>query len=368
MIRGYVAAAAWLLTIAMMVSSGKADDAPARADDGFVRIEPGEYQRGESDMSAINRDHPYSLRLKGNATWNERPKHRVVLTKPFDMATHEVTVAEFRAFVEDTGYVTDAEKNGTAAGFDSGGKRPPHWIEIDPKYSWRNPGFAQKDSHPVVCVSWHDAQEYCHWLSRQNGMGCRLPTEAEWEYAARAGTQTWYSWGNKPDDAYQHANVADATLERTHENTTLYQRSFGLDSDSCSDGFAFTAPAGSYRPNPWGLFDVHGNVWEWCQDIYEEDHYARLVSPFPKRERDSVRFEDPTGPETTTQQKHGNWRVLRGGGWYTGPISSRSAMRAFAEASDGLCYAGFRLVRDIDTDSVDTDSVDTGSVDTGSKQ
>jgi len=199
----------------------------------------------------------------------------------------------------------------------------------------------------VVLVSWNDARAYCDWLSEQEGRAYRLPTEAEWEYAARAGTQTWYSWGNSPDGAYRHANVADASLERAHPETTAFQRAIGLDSDDHSDGFAFTAPVGKYIPNPWGLHNVHGNVWEWCQDIWEEDHYAQLLNDYDRQEKKEVRLQDPTGPEDTAQQQHGNWRVLRGGGWYTGPISARSAMRAYAEAGDGLCYAGFRLVREV---------------------
>ncbi len=320
---------------------------PTFAETEFVRFDAGDYQRGENDMGAINHDHPYSVKLKNNATWPERPKHWVKLTRPFEIAVKEVTVAEFRAFVEATGYETDSEKLGTGTGFDPEGKKPPDWMKIDPVYTWRNPGFEQEDDHPVVGVSWNDALAYCRWRSSQDGKRYRLPTEAEWEYAARAGTQTWYSWGNAPDDCYRHANIADATLERLFPETTKYQRAIGLDSDQHSDGFPFTAPVGTFLPNPAGLHDLHGNVWEWCQDIWEVDHYEKLVKGLDRQERETVRIEDPQGPTDTEQQKHGNWRVLRGGGWYTGPISARSAMRAYAEASDGLCYAGFRLVRDL---------------------
>jgi len=331
-----------LLTILLVTAA-----TPGAANDGeWVRVEPGEFQRGESDMAAINHDHPYSVKLKGNATWPERPKHWVRLTVPFEIAVCEVTVGQFRAFVEETGHVTDAEKTGGATGFDPEGEKPPFWMKTDSAHSWRSPGFAQGDDHPVVCVSWNDAQAYCAWVSRRTGKGHRLPTEAEWEYAARAGTQTWYSWGNYPGDAYRHANVADASLERAHPRTTSYQRAFGLESRECDDGAVFTAPVARFLPNPWGIHDMHGNVWEWCQDIWEEDHYAKLLEPHDRREKESVRIEDPAGPGTTDQQEYGDWRVLRGGGWYTGPISARSAMRAFAEARDGLCYAGFRLVRD----------------------
>ena len=319
----------------------------ARADEAeFIKFEPGKYQRGESDQSAINRDHPYSVKLKGNATWSERPRHWVILTGGFEMARTEVTVGQFSRFVEATGYQTDAERNGTGTGFNPKGEKPPHWMQLDPKFTWKNPGFEQNDDHPVVCVSWNDAQAYCRWLSTTDQRKYRLPTEAEWEYAARAGTQTWYSWGNLPDDAYRHANVADAALERLHPETTRYQRAYGLDSDECSDGHAFTAPTASFTPNPAGLHDMHGNAWEWCQDIWQEDHYAQLFKSLSRQELEEAEVTDPSGPQDTEQQKHGNWRVLRGGGWYTGPISARSAMRSFAEAGDGICYVGFRVVRD----------------------
>jgi len=321
---------------------------PLVAAEPFVSIEPGEYQRGESDQAAINKDHPYSVKLKGNATWPERPKHWVRLTEGFELSRTEVTVRQFRQFVEATGYKTDAEKEGDGTGFNPEAERPPHWMKIDPAFTWKNPGFEQGDDHPVVCVSWNDANAFCEWMTKNFEGSYRLPTEAEWEYAARAGTQTWYSWGNSPDGAYSHANVADSSLERLHPDTTRYQRAIGLDSDEHSDGHPFTAPVASYKPNPWGLHDMHGNVWEWCADIWEEDHYQKLLQEFDRQEKEEVRIEDPTGPTGTEQQQYGNWRVLRGGGWYTGPISARSAMRAFAEAGDGLCYAGFRVVRKSD--------------------
>jgi sulfatase modifying factor 1 len=311
----------------------------------WIRVEAGEFQRGEKDLKAINKGHPYSVMLSESVPWGEAPQHWVQLTKGFEIAATEVTVGQFRAFVEATEFVTDAEKNGNATGFDPKREYSPKWLLIDPKFTWKSPGFEQGDDHPVVCVSWKDAQAYCAWLSRKEGRTLRLPTEAEWEYAARAGTGTWYSWGDKPDDAYVHANVADASLERAYPKTTYYQRSIGLDSDAHSDDHIFTAPVGSLQANPWGLHDIHGNVWEWCQDIWELDTYTNLLSDVETEQRETHRIVDPTGPATTEKQELGDWRVLRGGCWYTGPISSRSAMRAFAEASDGMCYAGFRLVR-----------------------
>ena len=321
--------------------------ATAKADDTkFVRVEPGTYLRGENDHKAINKIHPYSIHLEEGAGWTESPRHRVELTKPFEIAATEVTVAQFRSFVEATGHVTDAEKKGKAIGFNAAGKKPPYWMESDPKYTWKNPGFEQGENHPVVCVSWKDARAYCEWLSKKERRTFRLPTEAEWEYAARAGTTTYYSWGDKPDGAYVHANVADAALESKHTYTTYYQRSYGLKLEACNDGHAFTAPVGSLKPNPFGIHDVHGNVWEWCQDIWEEKHYGKLLKGVAKEDRETFRVKDPTGPETTEKQEHGDWRVLRGGSWFTGPISARSGMRAFGESSDGMCYAGFRLVRE----------------------
>ncbi|QDT37221.1 formylglycine-generating enzyme family protein [Stratiformator vulcanicus] len=310
----------------------------------MVAIPPGEFGMGESDQSGLERDHPWSVTIPGNTTNNERPQHRVRISKPFDVAKHEVTVGQFKQFVDATGHVTDAEKNDGALGFDPTGEKHTERLRVDKKFSWKNPGFEQDDQHPVVCVSWHDANAYCKWLSEKEGKTYRLPTEAEWEYCARAGTKTWYSWGNDPDLAYEHGNVGDATLEKAHPQTVSYQRTASLQGDG--DGHLYTAPVGSMKPNPAGLLDMHGNVWEWCSDKFQLAYYQELVKPLSRKEKTTHVFEDPTGPKTTPQHEHGDWRSIRGGSWYTAPYMTRSAARGFANAPDAFCYVGFRVIKE----------------------
>lgn len=326
----------------------------------FVRVEPGEFTMGVGrtlygpTRRELDEDHPFSVHIKGNEEGNEQPAHKVKLTRPFEIAAREVTVGQFRQFVEETGYVTDAEKHGTAIGFDREANdtsdRKLHFKRFvqDEKYTWKSPGFPQQDDHPVVCVSWNDAQAFCKWLSDEEGVTCRLPTEAEWEYACKAGTDTWYSFGNDPDLAYAHGNVADAALEQVHPGLTKFQRIVRLQPGE-GDGVIYTAPVGRFKPNPWGLYDVHGNVWEWVNDKYEELHYrARVKKNATERKIDEeeVVIVDPTGPSKTTADRYGDWRVIRGGGWNVAPISCRSTMRAYGETGDAFCYTGFRVVRE----------------------
>jgi len=344
-----------LLAAAPLASAGEP------ADPEFVRIEAGEFTQGVGrtlygpTRRELGRDHPYSVQIKGNEQWNEQPAHTVRLTYDLDMAEHEVTVAQFRAFVEATDYVTDAERKGTALGFNASANdtsnRKLHFerFHVDEKYDWRNPGFPQEDDHPVVCVSWNDAKAYCDWLTKTREGTYRLPTEAEWEYACKAGIDTWYSCGNDPDTVYEHGNVADAALEQKHPGLVLYQRIVKLEPGD-GDGFVYTAPVGSRKPNPWGLHDVHGNAWEWVADKYEELHYRARIKAIAKAKKideEEVVVVDPTGPETTPAHEYGDWRVLRGGGWNVAPMNCRSTMRAFGEAADAFCYTGFRVVREV---------------------
>jgi len=249
---------------------------------------------------------------------DELPQHRVRITRPFYLGAYEVTVGQFRQFVEDTGYKTDAEKHGKGG---EGGNESKGRFERDPKYTWRNPGFAQTDDHPVVNVSWNDAVAFAAWLSRKEGKQYRLPTEAEWEYACRAGTTTRYYFGDDPEGLVEVGNVADATLKARFPNspvTTIAGR----------DGYVFTAPVGRFRPNAFGLYDMHGNVWEWCADWYEKGAYERY-----KR-------GDLTPPSG------GHDRVLRGGSWHSrAPDVFRCACRNYDVPDDRNDNNGFRVAR-----------------------
>ncbi|MGO8751456.1 MAG: formylglycine-generating enzyme family protein [Thermoguttaceae bacterium] len=246
---------------------------------------------------------------------DEHPQHRVRITKPFYLGTYHVTRGQFRQFVADSGYKTDAEKGDTkgAPGWDP----DTHVVSFNEKHSWRNTGFEQTDEHPVVNVSWNDAMAFCKWLSEKQGKTYRLPTEAEWEYACRAGTTTRFHSGDDPETLAKVANVADATVKARfpYWNTTI----------KGSDGYVFTSPVGKFKPNAFGLYDMHGNAWQWCADWYGEEYYAKSPAG------------DPTGPDT------GDERVRRGGSWDFWPLDSRSAHRDSCAPINRNYNNGFRV-------------------------
>ncbi|PIE69307.1 MAG: hypothetical protein CSA21_02530 [Deltaproteobacteria bacterium] len=172
------------------------------------------------------------------------------------------------------------------------------------------------DRQPVVYVSWKDAQDYIRKLNQKSGRKYRLPTEAEWEYAARGGTTTERFWGSSSDDACEYGNVADKTAKRQWSGWTIH---------NCDDGYAVSAPVGSFRPNGYGLYDMLGNVWEWCQDWYDSDYYS--LSP----------RHNPVGPSS------GSSRVNRGGGFYNRPGYVRAANRFWDSPGSTGYDLGFRL-------------------------
>ncbi len=227
-----------------------------------------------------------------------KEKHRVRITRPLYLGVHEVTRGQFRRFVDDTGYKTDAEKDGKGGW---GWNEKTNQFGQNPRYNWQYTGFEQTDEHPVVNVSWNDAVAFAQWLTRKEGATYRLPTEAEWEYACRAGTTSRYSCGDDPAGLAAVGNVADGTAKEKHPNWTW--------AIAVRDGYVHTAPIGRFRPNAWGLFDMHGNVWEWCMDGYGPDYYGQ--SP----------VEDPPGVEGAA------YRIRRGGGWVNEPLQGRSASR-----------------------------------------
>jgi formylglycine-generating enzyme required for sulfatase activity len=247
---------------------------------------------------------------------DERPQHRVRISKPLYMGVHEVTVGQFARFVEATGHETDAEKGvgGAVIDFNTGK------VVVDRKYHWRNPGFEQGDDHPVVQVSWNDAMAFCKWLSESEGETYRLPTEAEWEYACRAGTSSRFSSGDDEASLRRFANIADGALNN-HQAIRW--------ASAWDDGHAFTASVGRFLPNAFGLYDMHGNVWEWCSDWYDAGYYK------------SSPEVDPTGPGA------GTVRVLRGGAWYYRARDNRSAFRYRARPDLRDFMNGFRVVKPV---------------------
>lgn len=228
---------------------------------------------------------------------DESPQHEVTIQARFAVMEAEVTRGQFAPFARETGY------------------KPTSGCD------WQKPGYDQTDQHPVVCIDWNDAVAYAKWLSGKTGKTYRLLSEAEWEYAARAGSTTRYSVGDRSEDLCSHANVADRTV------TTKYRKK---EIAECSDGFVNTAPGKTYRPNAWGLYDLHGNAWEWVADCWHEDYAGAPAN----------------GSAWTTNCTGGLRRVLRGGDWFSGPVTSRSAYRDWgAPLGRDIPDTGFRLAR-----------------------
>ncbi len=250
---------------------------------------------------------------------DEYPRHRVHITKAFKMGKFEVTVGQFRQFTADTGYKTEAETDGQGGwGFDPAqGKCRGR----DVKFNWKQPGFAQTDEHPVINVTWNDAVAFCRWLSRKEGRTYRLPTEAEWEYACRAGTTTRYNIGDSAKEVVRAANIGDDRGRTTFPHVQ--------ELDIPKDGrVKFTLPVGGFPPNRFGLCDMHGNVWEWCSDWYGVDYYAHSPT------------DDPTGPTSGTK------RVRRGAAWHSYPLWVRASFRNWNSPGSRCVNLGFRVVEE----------------------
>ncbi len=314
-------------------------------------VPAGKYLRGYNgyrrDIAAeFGKDHVGMLHR------GETPPHVTFISRPFYLGTKEVTVAQFRRFVEDSGYVTTVEKHGEGiVGWhnvlDHPDQRQKRRFRQLPKFTWKNPGFEQGDDHPVVGVSWNDAQAFCKWLSEKEGANYRLPTEAEWEHACRAGSPTFFCFGDSHRGKLsQFANHADHDLEQAYENTAT-QRWYPT---TDGDGAVFTSAVGSYQPNDWGFHDMHGNVWELCQDVFLDTFYNHW-----KRPNNNVPNGFAVDPVnlSETWNDAGNWRAIRGGSWINAPVKCRAGFRGFYEANDGACYLGFRVARNAEGPVVD---------------
>ena len=234
---------------------------------------------------------------------DEGPVHRVQVPS-FALGKYEVTRGQFAAFVRATGY-------------SAGGDCVVGLSNMASK-NWRDPNFSQTDRDPVVCVNWADAKAYVEWLGRETGERYRLPSESEWEYAARAGTTTARYWGNDPDAACTNANVGDRSAKHTFSSLTMH---------NCRDGHVYTAPVGSFRANGFGLYDVLGNVWEWVEDCWIGSYVGALSN----------------GDSWTTGDCY--TRDLRGGSWYSLPERARAARRGSSRPALRGADFGFRVAR-----------------------
>jgi len=297
----------------------------------FVPVPAGSFWMGSDEApAALAQAFPLLDGARFTALADEAPVHQVRISQPFYLGRHEVTVGQFRRFLELSGYQPESVADGTG-GYGYNAQYDPATTARgdafegrNPRYSWAQPGFAQSDEHPVVNVTWNDAQALARWLTEREGVRYRLPTEAEWEYACRASTRTRYPHGNDPALLTQHANVFDPTA------ASLWPR-WQQHALPGSDGHAFTAPVGSYPPNAFGLHDMLGNVWEWVADWHDEGYYAQSPAT------------DPQGPAT------GSVRVRRGGSWHTWAFYARCSYRNWNSPQTRYTLVGMRLLREAGT-------------------
>ena len=233
----------------------------------------------------------------------------VAIPRPFATGEYEVTRGQFAAFVQATGH-----RVGT------GCYAREQRRELRPELSWTAPGFDQDDNHPVTCVSWRDAVD-AQWLSARVGASYRLLTEAEWEYAARGGSDTPYAFGDKDSEICKYGNGADLMSREADPNWIVAP---------CRDQFRFTAPIGSFLPNAYGLYDMHGNLWEWVEDCASDSlrHFSAIALA-RLDERQSCSADAP--------------RMLRGGSWSDPPQRLRSAARIAGPPDDRDYIVGFRV-------------------------
>jgi sulfatase modifying factor 1 len=250
----------------------------------------------------------------------DEDQHDVQIRHDFYLGKYEVTRGQFRAFVKETGSATEPETDGEGGwGYDETTRK----VEgRNSKFTWRFTGWAQTDEHPVVNVTWNDAEAFCRWLTRKIGKPVQLPTEAEWEYAARASSSATYYSGSDAETLVKVGNVADGTVKKHFQDWD--------GTITATDGYVFTAPVGKFLANRFGIYDVHGNVWEWCRDWYGP--YGSL-SP-----------RDPMQEDAIPDKNSKTYRVMRGGGWgkRTPRISSLSRRVGGAPRSRDLDL-GFRV-------------------------
>jgi formylglycine-generating enzyme required for sulfatase activity len=236
---------------------------------------------------------------------------RTVEVGRFSIGRFEVTRGEFGAFVAASGH------RASGCFVWEGGEH-----RLLAARSWQSPGFAQDDRHPATCISWEDAEAYTRWLSQRTGRRYRLPSEAEWEYAARAGTATHRYWGNDMKEVCRHANGADLSTRREVPEAADWAIS------DCDDGHAYTAPVGRFAPNAFGLHDPLGNVAEWTADCWNPDYRG--------------------APATAVARSDGDCylRAVRGGAWDEASAGLRAAYRVGSPVVVRVYARGFRVVRE----------------------
>lgn len=237
------------------------------------------------------------FQMGSNERNDEKPIHTVNI-KQFSLSQTEVTKGEFATFVNALGYKTEAETGDGCNVYDGSWQKKSD-------ANWRNANFNQTDNSPVVCVSWNDSKEYISWLNNFTGNNYRLPSESEWEYSARAGSNSKYNWGNSI--GINNANCGS----------------------ECGDSYSNTSPVKSFRANNFGLYDMHGNVWEWVEDKWHGNYNGA-----------------PSDGSAWTSGSNTNNGVMRGGSWYSTASYLRSAASYSDKPTARFHTTGFRIAQD----------------------
>ena len=245
----------------------------------------------------------------------ETPIRTITFAKPFAMGRTEVTVGQFRAFMKATNYQISEGTCGM-------------WVLSDQSptpRTWEDPGLRRKigEDEPVVCVGWLDAKAYVDWLAKASGKPFRLPSEAEWEYSARAGTKTTYVWGEDGQAACKDANVYDQQAGKKWPT-----KEWGP--AACDDGYPDLSPVAKFKPNKFGLYDMIGTVWEWMADCYSLNYPAA-----------------PVDGSAYLPAEHCELRSNRGGGWITRADRQRPTWRGRDTETMKVSFFGFRVARDL---------------------
>jgi len=272
-----------------------------------VVIEAGSFMMGSPEFEKGRKD-------------NEGPQHRVTFRRGFAIGRREMSVAEFRAFVKQTRYKTDAERTGYSTVYNQRSGRLTRRDNISWKMDFE--GNEAKEEDPVLHVSWNDAQAYVNWLARETGKAYRLPSEAEFEYAMRSGRNSRYWWGDGSPDHPVENLTGEGDKTRSNRGWSTYFQKY-------TDNFWGPAPVGSFEPSPYGLQDIAGNVGEWVRDCWH-DTYIRAPN-------DGSAWINP-GCKA---------RVVRGGYWASSPEQTRSAFRLSSRPDHHDARIGFRIARDL---------------------
>jgi formylglycine-generating enzyme required for sulfatase activity len=279
----------------------------------FIRIPPGRFVMGDDANAEVRENSLIVGKSYPILSRNAEHLHSVAITRVYYLGIYEVTVGEFSQFVRTTNYEPEKMVGGKSgwnsklARFRSG------------EFDWNNPGFPQTDEYPVANITWNDAQMFCQWLSQADEVKYRLPTEAEWEYACRAGSKLYPPENMEmSNDGFE--NFADQSFYSLTKSKKKY----------ADDGWPFASPVGSFPPNEFGLFDMYGNVNEWCSDWYHQFYYK--ISP----------TANPLGPG------NGTFRVFRGGSWREPWQWGRPGWRQASNPSMCQMNIGFRVVREVE--------------------